>query len=46
MMNATRLVVALALAGACLGWLPEEKGKRKTRMAALPVPAADATRPA
>lgn len=37
MKNAARFVLTLALAGACLGWLPQEKGKRKMRMAATPV---------
>ncbi len=35
-----RLVLTLALAAAALGWLPEQKGKRKMRMAdASPVTA-------
>lgn len=33
MKNATRFLTALALAGAVLGWIPQEKGKRKLRMA-------------
>jgi hypothetical protein len=37
MKNAARYCLTLALAGACLGWLPQEKGKRKMRMAAAPV---------
>ena len=37
MKNAARFLLTLALAGACLGWLPQEKGKRKMRMAAAPV---------
>jgi len=37
MKNAARYCLTLALAGACLGWLPQEKGKRKMRMAATPV---------
>ena len=35
-----RFVLALALTGACIGWIPQEKGKRKMRMAdAAPVAA-------
>jgi len=37
MKNAARFLLTLALAGVCLGWLPQEKGKRKMRMAAAPV---------
>ena len=37
MENAARFLLTLAFAGACLGWLPQEKGKRKMRMAAAPV---------
>lgn len=37
MKNAARFLLTLALAGACLGWLPQQKGKRKMRMAAVPV---------
>jgi hypothetical protein len=37
MKNAARYCFTLALAGACLGWLPQQKGKRKMRMAATPV---------
>jgi hypothetical protein len=37
MKNAARYCFTLALAGACLGWLPQEKGKRKMRIAAAPV---------
>jgi len=37
MKNAARFLLTLALAGACLGWVPQEKGKRKMRMAAVPV---------
>jgi hypothetical protein len=37
MKNAARFLLTLALAGACLGWLPQQKGKRKMRMAAAPV---------
>jgi hypothetical protein len=33
MKNAARFLCTLALAGACLGWIPQEKGKRKLRMA-------------
>lgn len=33
MKNVARFAFTLALAGACLGWLPQEKGKRKMRMA-------------
>jgi len=33
MKNAVRFALTLAFAGACLGWLPQEKGKRKMRMA-------------
>ncbi len=40
MKNAARFLAVLALAGACLGWIPQEKGKRKLRMAdAVPVAA-------
>jgi hypothetical protein len=42
MKNAARFVLTLALAGACLGWLPQEKGKRKMRMAVAPVATATA----
>lgn len=31
--NSIRLVLTLALATVALGWLPEQKGKRKMRMA-------------
>ncbi|MEK7950493.1 hypothetical protein [Luteolibacter soli] len=37
MKNAARFAFALALAVASLGWLPQETGKRKMRMAAAPV---------
>ena len=37
MKNAARFLLTLALAGVCLGWLPQEKGKRKMRIAATPV---------
>ena len=37
MKNAARFLLTLALAGACLGWLPQGKGKRKMRIAATPV---------
>jgi hypothetical protein len=33
MKNAARFLFSLALAGACLGWIPQQKGKRKLRMA-------------
>jgi hypothetical protein len=33
MKNAARFLLTLALAGACLGWIPQQKGKRKMRMA-------------
>ena len=36
MKNAARFLLTLALAGVCLGWLPQEKGKRKMRMAVSP----------
>ena len=42
MKNVARFAFTLALAGACLGWLPQEKGKRKMRMAAAPVATATA----
>jgi hypothetical protein len=38
--NSIRLVLTLALAAAALGWLPEQKGKRKLRMAAIDQPVA------
>jgi hypothetical protein len=39
---ATRLVLTLALAAAATAWIPQEKGKRKLRMADA---APDLTRP-
>jgi hypothetical protein len=33
-MKNARLVLTLALAAAALAWIPQEKGKRKLRMAA------------